>query len=206
MVPPRMARNVPISTSALPPTSSSSVSCCGSIEYLTGPNSADWVPMQNSTTSSSGRLPSSIPRAPASMMRISANLIRRISTAFSKRSPNCPPSAEKRKNGRMNSRAQRLISRLLSAFVPSLNRIARIRACLNTLSLNAPSSWVQKNGRNRRLPSRRNCERGAWALPTGAVRAAVLDDSPLISATARAPSAARRSSTDRRQWSPAGCD
>ncbi|MDF9699732.1 hypothetical protein P1I30_026480, partial [Pseudomonas aeruginosa] len=34
----------------LPPTSSSSCRCWGRIEYFTGPNSAEWVPMANSAT------------------------------------------------------------------------------------------------------------------------------------------------------------
>ncbi|KPW93368.1 hypothetical protein ALO79_200128 [Pseudomonas syringae pv. castaneae] len=55
MVPARIARKVPISTRPLPPTSSSSCSACGRIEYLTGPNNAEWVPMANSATSISDR-------------------------------------------------------------------------------------------------------------------------------------------------------
>ncbi|MNF09404.1 hypothetical protein D3C80_2100620 [compost metagenome] len=49
------------------------------------------------------------------MIRISANLIVRIRLSLANFSPNCPPRAENRKNGRMNSNAQRLTSRLASA-------------------------------------------------------------------------------------------
>ncbi len=55
MVPARIARKVPISTSALPPTSSLSRRCWGRIEYLTGPNSAECVPMANSAASINSR-------------------------------------------------------------------------------------------------------------------------------------------------------
>ncbi len=163
-VPPRIARKVPISTNALPPTSSSSSSAWGRIEYLTGPNSADWVPMANSTTSNSGKLPNHRPRAPSSMIATSPSLMRRISRSLSNFSPNCPPSAENRKNGKMNSSALRLISRSRSALKLSLNRIARISACLNRLSLKAPSNWLVKKGRKRLLPSKRNCECSDMAL------------------------------------------
>ncbi|MCY1183660.1 hypothetical protein D9M73_242990 [compost metagenome] len=55
MVPARIARKVPISTRPLPPTSSSSRRACGRIEYFTGPNSAEWVPMANSASSINDR-------------------------------------------------------------------------------------------------------------------------------------------------------
>src|SRR5690606_26126273 len=74
------------------------------------------------------------------------------------------PISENRKNGRMNSMAHRLTSRLVSALVLNRKRIARISACLNTLSLKAPSSCVTKNGRKRRLPSSRICD--GWLMTT----------------------------------------
>ncbi|MNQ49048.1 hypothetical protein D3C85_629400 [compost metagenome] len=120
MVPARMARKVPISTSALPPTNSSSRSTWGRIEYFTGPNSAEWVPMAKSARNSSGRLSKKKPRAPTAMMAISASLMARISESLANFSPNCPPRAEKRKNGRMNSRAQRLVKTPLSPAMLSL--------------------------------------------------------------------------------------
>ncbi|MNT77722.1 hypothetical protein D3C72_2168660 [compost metagenome] len=76
---------------------------------MTGPNSAEWVPMANSATSISARWLLRKPMAPMAMMPISASLIRRISASLGYFSPNCPASAENRKNGRMNSNAQRLI-------------------------------------------------------------------------------------------------
>jgi hypothetical protein len=104
MVPARIARKVPISTRPLPPTSSSSRKAWGRIEYFTGPNSAECVPMANSATSISDMIEEK-PTAPA-MIAISASLIRRISASLANFSPNCPASAENRKNGRMNSSAQ----------------------------------------------------------------------------------------------------
>ena len=47
ILPSRIATNVPISTSPLPPTSSSLRRCCGRIAYLTGPNSVECTPMQS---------------------------------------------------------------------------------------------------------------------------------------------------------------
>ncbi|MCY1457288.1 hypothetical protein D9M71_745760 [compost metagenome] len=120
MVPARMARKVPISTRALPPTSSSSRSTCGRIEYFTGPNSAEWVPMANSARNSNGRLSKKKPSAPTAMIATSASLIARISASLANFSPNCPPRAENRKNGRMNSSAQRLVKMLLSPEMASL--------------------------------------------------------------------------------------
>ena len=171
MVPARMARKVPISTSALPPTSSSSRRAAGRIEYFTGPNSAECVPIANSAASIRNRSSNRKPVAPTTMITISASLIARISRSLSNFSPNWPPRAENRKNGRMNSSAQRLTSRSRSALTLSLNRMARISDCLNTLSLNAPSSWVTKNGRKRRVPSRANCECWVIVLVPGGGRA-----------------------------------
>src|SRR5690606_3538582 len=168
MVPARMARKVPISTRALPPTSSCSRRAAGRIEYFTGPNSAEWVPMANSAASIRYRLSSRKPPAPTSMITTSASLIARISASLANFSPNWPPSAENRKNGRMNSNAQRLTSRSRSALTLSLNRMARISDCLKMLSLNAPSNWVMKNGRKRRVPSRANCE--FWVIVLVPVR------------------------------------
>ncbi|MCY1183558.1 hypothetical protein D9M73_241900 [compost metagenome] len=92
------------------------------------------------------------------MMTISPSLIRRISASLANFSPNCPASAENRKNGRMNSSAHRLTQIERSPSIDSLYRMARINDCLNTLSLNAPRDWVTKNGRKRRVRSKVNCE------------------------------------------------
>ncbi|MDT4859327.1 hypothetical protein FQZ97_938330 [compost metagenome] len=67
--------------------------------------------MANSATNSRGRLPSRKPAAPTSMITTSASFRARISASLLYFSPNCPPRAENRKNGRMNSNAQRLTSR-----------------------------------------------------------------------------------------------
>ncbi len=45
---------------------------------------------------------------PTAMIAISPSLIRRISASLANFSPNCPASAENRKNGRINSSAHRL--------------------------------------------------------------------------------------------------
>ncbi|MCY1396484.1 hypothetical protein D9M71_114590 [compost metagenome] len=108
MVPARIARKVPISTRPLPPTNSSSRKAWGRMEYLTGPNSAEWVPMANSANSIIHRWLSIKPAAPTSMMAISPSLIRRIKASLAYFSPNCPANAENRKNGRINSKAHRL--------------------------------------------------------------------------------------------------
>ena len=55
IMPSRIAIEVPVSTSALPPISSDSFSCCGRIAYFTGPNSVDCTPPRKSAASSSGR-------------------------------------------------------------------------------------------------------------------------------------------------------
>ena len=108
MVPARIARKVPISTNPLPPTNSSSCKCCGRIEYFTGPNNAECVPMANNASNIIHRWLSMNPAAPTSMIAISPSLIRRINASLAYFSPNCPASAENKKNGRMNNSAHRL--------------------------------------------------------------------------------------------------
>ena len=51
IVPMRMARKVPASTSALPPTSSLWRRCCGMSEYLSGPNMVASTPIRKITES-----------------------------------------------------------------------------------------------------------------------------------------------------------
>ncbi|MNR50747.1 hypothetical protein D3C85_1703130 [compost metagenome] len=48
------------------------------------------------------------------MIAISASLITRISASLAYFSPNCPASAENRKNGRMNIKAQALTQMAVS--------------------------------------------------------------------------------------------
>ena len=52
MVPSRMATRVPISTMALPPTSSVSCRCWGRIANLSGPKKVDCTPSRKTTASS----------------------------------------------------------------------------------------------------------------------------------------------------------
>ncbi|MNG41430.1 hypothetical protein D3C84_1306150 [compost metagenome] len=54
------------------------------------------------------------------MMPISASLIRRIKASLGYFSPNWPARAENRKNGKMNSKAQRLIQMERSPSMASL--------------------------------------------------------------------------------------
>ncbi len=110
MVPARMATKVAASTSALPPTSSSSASCCGMIAYLTGPNSADCVPIRNSTTSSSGSDIRANPTTASAITAISSSLVARIRRLFSYLSASWPAVAENRKKGRMKMPAARFTS------------------------------------------------------------------------------------------------
>ena len=118
--PSRIAMKVAASTQALPPTSSQGFRCCGISEYLSGPKKADCVPIRNSTPSRNSTEPSAKPSAAAPMIRISANLIRRISRAFSYFSAIWPALAENRKKGRMNSAAAMFeYSRLCSWSVPT---------------------------------------------------------------------------------------
>ena len=51
-MPTSIAICVPVSTSPLPPTSSSGFSACGRIAYLIGPNMVECIPIMNNTTSS----------------------------------------------------------------------------------------------------------------------------------------------------------
>ncbi|MOA57564.1 hypothetical protein D3C78_1817670 [compost metagenome] len=76
--------------------------------------------MAKSAANSSGRLSKKKPRAPTAMMATSASLMARINASLANFSPNCPPRAENRKNGRMNSSAQRLVKMLLSPEMANL--------------------------------------------------------------------------------------
>jgi len=85
------------------------------------------------------------------MMPISANFTLRMKADFSYLSASTPAEAEKRKKGRMNSPAARLINKLLetgNTFAPA-NATNSSKTFLKMLSLNAPKNWVMKYGRNR---------------------------------------------------------
>ena len=159
-VPTRIETKVPASTSALPPTSSSSRRCCGKMAYLTGPKKVDCKPSRKRQAISRGRLCSQKPAATRSMMAISSALTRRASSALSYLSANCPAVAENRKKGRMNKPAARLASsageRRLHCAVWNVS--STISAFLNRLSLKAPRNCVRKNGLKRRVLSKPNWE------------------------------------------------
>ena len=108
-MPTRIEIDVPISTSPLPPVSSSGFSTDGRIEYFTGPNSVDCTPVQNSATSSTTMFWVRKPTAASDMITISIVVVMRISFDFSSFSAICPAVAENRKYGRMNSAGARLV-------------------------------------------------------------------------------------------------
>ena len=88
MVPARMATKVPISTSALPPTSSEGFRICGRMPYLIGPKIVDCRPSRNSTNSNRGTLSSQNPSVASSMITTSNSFTRWICTDFSYLSAN----------------------------------------------------------------------------------------------------------------------
>ncbi len=146
-----MARKVPVSTIALPPTSSSSLRCWGRIAYFTGPKKVDWVPIRNSTKIKNSPDPRTKPMLATTMIPISASLTRRINVAFSNLSASWPAVAENRKNGRMNRPAARLtrVSGLAPDWLESPYVTSTTSAFLNRLSFSAPRNWVTKKGPNR---------------------------------------------------------
>src|SRR5438552_3536555 len=150
MVPNRMAANVPICTSALPPTSSSGWRCCGRMLYLTGPKTAECVPIRKTTPSRSGTLCRPRPAAPSSMIPISNSFTSRMIRALSNLSAICPALAEKRKKGSVSRPVLRLTSVFSENTAPPIRNANRMTsAFLNRLSLRAPRNWVQKKGPNR---------------------------------------------------------
>ena len=109
-VPSRIDTKVPRLTQALPLTSSVAARCCGRMAYLTGPNSADCVPIMNSSASSRPKSSNQTATAAAIIVTSSSSLRRRTSRCLSRWSASVPPQAENRKKGRMNSPAARLLS------------------------------------------------------------------------------------------------
>ena len=83
MVPSRMAKKVPVSTSALPATSSSAASSCGRMLYFTGPTKADCAPIRKRVPSSTLRFPCMKAVAATAMITISAPLTTRSTGVFS---------------------------------------------------------------------------------------------------------------------------
>ena len=163
IVPARIASDVPVSTSPFPPTSSSSLSIRGRIEYLTGPKSVDCRPKRKRVASRSATLRCMNPIAPRIAMAISSSFVARMTRALSYLSASCPAVAENRKKGRMKSAPARFTS--TSGRIPpacaTWNAIRMTSAFLKTLSLNAPRNWVVKNGPNRRSASSLNWLRSA---------------------------------------------
>ena len=141
-----MARKVTTATSALPPTNSAGRRVCGSIEYLTGPNSADCVPSRNSSAIRPGTLGRISASAASPIRPSSKSLSLRINAAFSYFSAICPAVAENSRNGIMNSAAAALAYRSSccgdSPATPTASTTTT--ALRYTLSLKAPSSWVTK--------------------------------------------------------------
>jgi hypothetical protein len=156
IMPERIDIEVPISTRPLPPVSSSGLSTDGSTEYFTGPNRVDCMPVQNSATSSTGRLWVRKPVAASDMITISMVVVITISRDFSSLSAICPASAENRKYGRMKMAGASVAYNPSSSSGTAMNSNMLMIACRYTLSLNAPSAWTTKNGRKRRWRSRAN--------------------------------------------------
>src|SRR5438034_856608 len=149
IVPSRMAAKVPICTRALPPTSSSAWRCCGRMLYLTGPKTAECVPIRKTTPSSRGTLWRWRPAAPSSMIPISNSFTSRMIRALSNLSAICPALAEKRKKGSVSRPVLRLTSVFSENTAPPIRNANRMTsAFLNRLSLRAPRNWVQKKGPN----------------------------------------------------------
>ena len=94
MVPTRMPRKVPASTSPLPATSSVSARWLGRMAYFSGLKNVAWTPNPNSTANSSGMLPSQNPAAASAISPSSATFTQTIVRCFSKRSASCPAVAE----------------------------------------------------------------------------------------------------------------
>ena len=98
------------------------------------------------------------PYRPISMMTISRLFTKRISVALSNLSASWPLVAEKSRKGRMKSAAISCTtsagSRPLALAVPKVT--ITVKANLKRLSLPAPRNCAQKNGANRRWPSRAN--------------------------------------------------
>ena len=95
---------------------------------------------------------SASPTAPTVMIAISAPFTQRMMTALSRWSANCPDSADNRKKGRMNRPVASALNQVsdFSSLYTWYTTNSTI-AFLNRLSLNAPSNWVTKSGRKRRL-------------------------------------------------------
>ena len=151
-----MASEVPISTKPLPPVNSSGRSTDGRIEYFTGPNKVDCIPVQNSATSNTGMLCSTNPSAASDMMTISIEVVITISFCFSTRAAICPAVAENRKNGRMKIAGARLAYNPIWLLLTAMYASSPMMACRYTLSLNAPSACTVKYGKKRRCVSRLN--------------------------------------------------
>ena len=156
IVPSRMAAKVPVSSRALPATSSSSARCWGRMAYFEGPKKADWAPSSSSTANSSQAFPHSQAAAPADMITISASLMRRISRDLSILSAIWPADVDSRKKGRMNRPAAALTSRSVFAS-SSWKTIHRVRLALKRLSFSAPRNCVANSGKRRRLRRSSNC-------------------------------------------------
>ena len=154
IMPSRIDSDVPISTKPLPPTSSSLRNACGRIAYLIGPNSVECNPIKNRTLRRIAASCRKNPKAATDIAAISKSLTNRMTRVFSNFSAICPADAENRKNGRMNN-AGAMFEYVVICSVdnPISKPMSSTVALRNTLSLNAPSACVMKNGRKRRSRS-----------------------------------------------------
>ena len=158
IVPTRIATNVPDSTNALPPTSSSLARDCGMMAYFTGPKSVECKPIRNSEMKSTPRFAVTNPNAASAITTISKIFTPRITRVFSYLSASCPANAENKTNGKMNTAPAAFTSKFESiptSVIPP-NAMKIIMPFLNTLSFIAPKNCVQKNGAKRRSPSNAN--------------------------------------------------
>ena len=152
-MPTRIEIDVPISTRPLPPVSSSGLSTDGRIEYFTGPNSVDCTPVANSATSSTTMFCVTKPTAGQRHDRDfhrggDADQLRLLQLLG-----DLPGGGREQEVGQDEQRRRevRVQRALRPAVTPSQNS-RPMMACRNTLSLNAPSACVRKNGRKRRWP------------------------------------------------------
>ena len=83
IVPMRIAMNVPVSTSALPPISSSRFRCWGRIAYLIGPNTVECSPIMKRAVSSNARWCERKPIDPITMIAISNSFMYWMKRDFS---------------------------------------------------------------------------------------------------------------------------
>src|SRR5215469_5273654 len=149
MVPIRMARKVPPSTSALPDGNSSRCNRSGRMPYLTGPNSEARQPNRNTAKNKTLSEWNAKPATPMRAAPISTNFTRWATKDLSKRSANSPPRPDRKKNGAINvAPASWVNDAALAPFIS--NTMMNSKAVLRKLSPNAAKNWHQNSGAKRR--------------------------------------------------------